>query len=691
MRYACFFLSLIFLVLACKDSETTSHKYTNALVDETSPYLLQHAHNPVNWYPWGEEALDKAEEEDKLVLVSIGYSSCHWCHVMEEETFEDEEVAKLMNDNFVNIKVDREERPDVDQVYMTALQLLTGSGGWPLNVITLPNGKPIYGGTYHTKEEWMQVLDEISTLYRDSPERAREYADKVAQGIRSVNLVEKPERKTSVNTDFVDRVLLNWKRTWDTINGGQNGPQKFMLPPNLNAILNYGELAADKAAKTHLKHTLDRMARGGVYDQLAGGFYRYSTDSEWKVPHFEKMLYDNAQMIGVYSRAYRAFKNPDYQNVVASTLRFLDREMKHPEGAYYAALDADSEGEEGKFYTWTSDELKSVLGGDYDTFAAYYNIRPEEAWEAGKYILHRPVSDSVFLGQNGLGADALKNLKNSWHERLLQAREKRVRPGLDDKVITSWNALMISGLSEAYKAFGDNSYRERAESVYAFLQEYNTRKGKLVHTYKEGSKQEEGFLEDYAYMLDAAIDLYAVTMDESYLEDGRAYLAHILENYPDENSMMFRFRDDDALISAIIKTDDGVLPSPNAVIADNLIRLGHFEYKQEYIERADAMMEAVIPNLERSPDLYGKWISNVMSRAYPYYEVAVVGPSADELMKEFAEALYPNALLLGTTTESEQPLFQNRFVSGETFIYVCQNHSCKLPVTSVAKAVQLMK
>lgn len=692
MRYFSLIVASFFLFTACKESGTSSsHKYTNALADETSPYLLQHAHNPVDWYPWGEEALDRAEEEDKLVLVSIGYSSCHWCHVMEEETFEDEEVAQLMNENFINIKVDREERPDVDQVYMTALQLLTGSGGWPLNVITLPDGKPIYGGTYHTKEEWMQVLDEISTLYRESPGRAKEYADKVAQGIRSVNLVEKPSRETAINKDFVERVFLNWERTWDTIAGGQKGQQKFMLPSNLQAILNYSELTGEDSAREFLQFTLDRMARGGINDQLAGGFYRYSTDPEWKIPHFEKMLYDNAQLIGLYSRAYRAFGKPEYEEVVARTVQFLDREMKHPEGAYFAALDADSEGEEGKFYTWNETELKSVLGDDYELFSKYYNVTEGTAWEEGKFILHRPIKDSAFISQYDLKLSALKDQKKVWHSKLMTARDKRVRPGLDDKVITSWNALMISGLAEAYLAFGDGAYLEKAEQVYSFLQEYNSKRGRLVHTYKKNSRQEEGFLEDYAYMARAALDLYSVSMEEKYLEQARVYQAYIMEHYADENSVMFRFRDDDELISAIIKTDDGVMPSPNAIVAANLIRIGHLDYRQDFIAQAVSMMEAVIPNLERSPDLYGQWISNLLTRAFPYYEIAVVGPEAGQFLRGFGQDLHPNALLAGTTTPSEQPLFANRYVPGETFIYVCQNHSCKLPVTSVEQAVKLMK
>ncbi len=691
MKFSFSILLFALLIMGCKDATRSDHAHTNALIDETSPYLLQHAHNPVDWYPWDEEVLELARKEDKLVLVSIGYSSCHWCHVMEEETFEDEEVAALMNENFINIKVDREERPDVDQVYMTALQLLTGSGGWPLNVITLPDGKPLYGGTYHTKEEWMQVLREISTLYKESPERAREYANKVAQGIQSVNLVEKPNRATPMNREFLDRVFLNWKQTWDTVRGGQQGPQKFMLPANLNAIMEYATLTGSEEAEGYLELTLDKMAEGGVYDQLGGGFFRYSTDPEWRIPHFEKMLYDNAQLIGLYARAYKHFGKEKYRSLVAGTLDFLDREMAHPEGAYYAALDADSEGEEGRYYTWKKEELQAALGDDFERFASYYGISGENAMEDGKFVLHRSGPDSLFIQAQNLNPNTLDSLKASWSRRLMKLRSERVRPGIDDKVITSWNALLVSGLTEAYTAFGEDSYLEKAKGIYQFLQEYNHKRGRLVHTYKKGSRQEESFLEDYAYLLKAALDLYASSMDETYLDDARDYLKVIQEEYPDRESPMFRFRNDDALIASIVKTDDGVLPSPNAVIAASLLRLGHLDYNTSYLAQADAMMERILPNMERSPDLYGKWTSNLMNRVFPYYEVAIVGPDAGDLLKKFHTALYPNALLVGSPVESELPLFANRFVPGETFIYVCQNHSCKLPVTTVSEARELLR
>ncbi|TDQ31121.1 thioredoxin domain-containing protein [Zeaxanthinibacter enoshimensis] len=685
-------ICLFLLFVACKgDTEKQEkHEFTNELINETSPYLLQHAHNPVNWRPWSEEALEDAAKEDKLVLVSIGYSSCHWCHVMEEETFEDKEVAELMNKNFINIKVDREERPDIDQVYMTALQLLQGSGGWPLNVITLPDGKPLYGGTYHTKDEWMQVLQEISSLYKDSPDRAREYADKVAQGIQAVNLVSKPASNQNLSSHLLDDIITAWQPQWDLEFGGQKGRQKFMLPVNLSFLLQYGYLAENNNALAFVRTTMDQMARGGVYDQLGGGFYRYSTDDRWQVPHFEKMLYDNAQLLELYAEGYSLYKEAGYENVIRATSTFLDREMRHPDGAYYAALDADSEGEEGKFYTWRTDQLKEVLGESYDEFATYYGIEGRQPWENNSYILTRPRTDSAYLVNSPLDKQILGRKKTEWKKLLLPARNKRVSPGVDDKIITSWNALLISGFTRAYEALGDPQYLERAIGIFDFLREHNTKGDQLIHTYKKGSEQEEGFLEDYAYMISASLDLYSVTTEEQYLDYARTLLEISESKFYDKDAGLFRFKDDNELIATIYKTDDGVLPSPNAVMAENLLILGHLDYNKSYLERSVEMLQLILPQLKQSPDLYAKWNTLLLQTVYPFYEVAVVGPDAVKKLNEMKARFIPNAVLVGSASKSEQALFKNRYVPGETFIYVCRDHSCKMPVTSVPEAIKLL-
>lgn len=669
----------------------TTHKFTNALADETSPYLLQHAHNPVNWQPWSQEALKEAETEKKLVLVSIGYSSCHWCHVMEKETFEDEAVAKIMNDNFINIKVDREERPDVDQVYMTALQLISGNGGWPLNVITLPNGKPLYGGTYHTKEQWTKVLTKISDLYNNDPKKAAEYADMVAQGIADANLIKPVEDTRSLTKETLRTSVENWKPNWDTKEGGENRAQKFMIPINLSFLLDYALLTGDGSVKDHVKITLDKMELGGVYDHLGGGFYRYSTDAQWKVPHFEKMLYDNAQVLSLYAKAYQIFKNPEYKAVVFETIDFLEREMKNTTGGYYAALNADSEGEEGKFYVWKEDELKAVLGTDFDLFASYYNIKSKAIWEKGNYVLHKLQDDSAFVKHNDIDQNKLQASKKIWHDKLLKARDQRIRPSTDDKIITSWNALLITGFVDTYKTFGQQEHLEKAISIYEFLRAKSFPNGTLIHTYKAGSRQKEGFLEDYAFLADASLDLYSATMDTKYLEFAQKLTQKAETLFFDTVSGMYRYSDNDQLIATIIKTDDGVLPSPNAVMAHNLFKLGHIEYNTEYSEKGQRMLSAMVPILTENASSYSKWNSLLLHTAYPYYEIAVVGKNAAPLVKSLNGNYVPNTLVVGSTSESKLPLFEDRYFDDGTFIYVCKNTTCKLPVETVEGALKQLK
>ncbi len=682
-------LSLVFL-FSCKENtgqQDSGHKYTNALINETSPYLLQHAHNPVNWQPWSQEALDTAKKENKLVLVSIGYSSCHWCHVMEEETFEDEAIAKIMNENFINIKVDREERPDVDHVYMTALQLIKGNGGWPLNMIVLPNGKPLYGGTYHTNEQWGEVLTKVSELYKNDPKKAGEYADMVAAGIAEANVIEPTDNKGMLTKNTLDESVDVWAKNWDLEWGGDRGSQKFMLPGNLDFLIDYEKINDSEKARAHVKNTLDKIAQGGVYDHLAGGFFRYSTDKQWKVPHFEKMLYDNAQLLSLYAKAYLTFEEPAYKKLVSQTIAFLDREMKNPEGGYYAAIDADSEGEEGKFYIWTETELKAVLADDFELFAKYYNIQPEHLWEDGKYVLYRTMTDKEFMEENNILPTDLETFKRRVNDLLLKTREKRVRPGTDDKILTSWNALLISGFVDAYKAFDEKEFLEKAESVFNFIRKKSFQNGHLRHSYKEGDKRTDGFLEDYAYMIDASLNLYEATMDEEYLNFAEELNSITEREYSDSASGMFHYSNSDELVAKIIKTDDGVLPSPNAVMAHNLFQLGHIQYNRDLWNKSESMLSSMVPLVSEHAQSYAKWNALLQNIALPYFEIAVVGKNAPALVQKINKLNLSNALVVGSVSESELPLFKGRYVDGETFIYVCQDATCKLPVATVEEAL----
>ena len=685
LHFACS-LWLLLLISSCGESQKDAVN-GNTLGAETSPYLQQHASNPVHWKAWDESIFEKAEKQGKLVLVSIGYSSCHWCHVMEEETFENDSVAAFMNENFISIKVDREERPDVDQVYMTAVQLMTGSGGWPLNVIVLPNGKPIYGGTYHTRERWLRVLSEVQQRYEKDPQGLSDYADRVAQGIQEVNIVPETGEESDKNPIAVEEAVNLWQSRWDVQWGGNAGVQKFMLPCDLAFLMTYSHLTGDQQSRDHVKTTLDRMAHGGIFDQIGGGFFRYSTDTRWHIPHFEKMLYDNAQLLSIYSQGYQLYSDPEYKGVAEQILSFLIRDMKAPEGGFYSALDADSEGEEGKFYSWKSEELQEVMGSEYELFSAYYGVVPEMVWESDSYVPYRRSSDVDFAASNKLGPDQLSSLKTQWQNRLMQRRSERVFPGIDDKIITSWNALLIVGLTDAYDAFGNMTYLDEAMSLYAFIKSHSYDKGNLRHSYKPGDTRSQGFLEDYAFLARAAFRLYQVTSDPTYLTDAGALLDEIQSRYPEENSPLYRYSEDSGLVAKIIKTDDGVMPSPNTVVAGLLFELGHFYYRPEYLEKSAGMVHALKDRFLQMPENYAGWGQLLLQQQHPYYEVAISGPEALEMRAEMGRIFHPDVLLVAADAPTGFPLFESRFDPETTRIFVCQDHTCRLPVSTVDEAL----
>ncbi|WP_242203513.1 thioredoxin domain-containing protein [Aestuariivivens insulae] len=680
------FIVVLFLS-CCKNGGGQKREYTNSLINETSPYLLQHAHNPVDWRIWSDDALEEAKNNNKLVIISIGYSSCHWCHVMERETFENEEIAKVMNKNFINIKIDREERPDIDHLYQVAVQLFRGSSGWPLNVVALPNGKPIYGGTYHTKEQWTKVLNELYKIYTEDPEKLEEYAENLASGIQEVNLIKPSNDFERLSKDSLIESIESWKLKWDKEMGGEDVIEKFINPVNLEFLLDYAILTNDEQSKSHLKLTLDKIALGGIYDHVGGGFFRYSTDDQWKVPHFEKMLYDNAQIIGLYSKAYKVFKEPIYKEIVMETFGFLEREMKYHGGGYYSSIDAESEGEEGKYYEWTEEELKSILKEDFQLFARYFNVNSRQALGNGKFILFKILNDSVFIKENSISKADIDSYRVKWKKLLLNKREQRIRPNMDDKVIISWNALLINGLLEGYEAFGSEVFLNRAKTIFDFINSKNISKNRLIHSYKKGGRNVEGFVEDYAFMTSAALKLYYSTLDVKYLNASLGYTQVLNEEFLDNASGMYKYNQDSELISMVIKTDDGAMPSPNSVIAHNLFELGHIQYDEESLKRSKVMLSTMVPMTKEYARNYSKWNSLWLKHAYPYYEVAVVGEKALNKINNFAKIYIPNVLLVGSTIESNLPLFNQRYVDKDTYIYVCQNRSCKLPVKTVEEAL----
>ena len=535
-KYFSFFFCLL-LVASCSNKETESLKKSNALIHETSPYLLQHAYNPVNWKAWNSETLALAMKENKLLIISVGYSACHWCHVMEEESFENDSIAEIMNVNFISIKVDREERPDVDKVYMNAVQLMTGSGGWPLNCIALPDGRPIFGGTYFTKEQWSKVLISISKLYKDSPEKAIAFAENLTKGIQESQLITLNKKSPNFEEkDIVEAVDL-WKTQIDTIYGGFKGAPKFPMPNSLDFLLRYGYQFKDAKVAAYLNNTLTKIAYGGIYDPIAGGFSRYAVDEKWHIPHFEKMLYDNAQLVSIYSKAYIVNKNDLYKEVVIASLNFIKEDLTAENGAFYSSLDADSknklgEKEEGAFYEWTESELQLILGNDFELFKDFYNINSYGFWEKNKYVLIRNSSKTAFAAKHKLSLFALNDKINTWKKTLKTSRNKRSKPNLDDKVLTSWNALMIQGYADAYRAFGNLEYLEMAlKNANFIIEKQRRRDGGLNRNFKNGFSTINAYSEDYATIIQAYISLYEVTLDEKWLTTSKELMQYLFANF----------------------------------------------------------------------------------------------------------------------------------------------------------------
>ena len=668
----------------------SEHPHTNALIHESSPYLLQHAHNPVNWYPWGEEALNEAKKENKLLIISIGYAACHWCHVMEHESFEDTAVAELMNEKFVSIKVDREERPDIDQIYMNACNLITGRGGWPLNAIALPDGKPIFAGTYFPKEKWMEVLNQVHTYYSQNPEKAREYAEKVTAGINTMELIKVKAPESVFSIAGLDPVFDQFHSTIDFNKGGRAGAPKFPMPVNYEFLLSYYHLTKNKNALRAIEVTLDNIANGGIYDHIGGGFARYSVDADWHVPHFEKMLYDNGQLVSLYSEAYQLTKKRLYKERVYETIEWIEREMTSGEGGFYSSLDADSEGEEGKYYVWTEDEIKQLFGDDADLFIDYYDVRPNGNWEHGKNILRRIKDVEKIADKHSLPVEELKQKIGAMKKKAYKEREKRVRPGLDDKILTSWNALMLKGLADAYRVFGEKEFLEDAIRNAEFILEKAAHGKKLNRNYKNGKSTINGFLDDYALTIEAFIALYQATFEERWLNQAKDWAEYTIEHFYDETSGMFYYTSDDHedLIARKMEISDNVIPASNSVMAKCLYMLGQYYYLENYIDMSEQMLSNVKEDIEQHASYYANWAILQTWLASEPYEVAILGDNHEEVRQELDRHHLPDVFLLGGGTEGYLPLLKNKLVDGQTTIYVCRQKTCQLPVTSVDDALK---
>jgi len=665
----------------------------NSLIKASSPYLLQHAYNPVHWYEWGNEALEKAKTENKLILVSIGYSACHWCHVMERESFENHEVAEVMNQHFVCIKVDREERPDIDQIYMYAIQLMTGSGGWPLNCICLPDQRPIYGGTYFRKADWINILENVAALWRNEPEKAFQYANRLTEGIKDSEKIIPIERDQAYNQTDLDEITEPWKRHFDIAFGGYNRAPKFPLPNNWLFLLRYGFLKDDESVFTAVCHTLEEMWRGGIYDQIGGGFARYSVDDRWHVPHFEKMLYDNAQLIGLYAEAYQCTKFESFKHVAISCIDWAEREMSSPEGLFYSALDADSEGVEGKFYVWDKQEFDEVLGDDAALLGEYFNVTEDGNWEEEQTnILRQTLNNEDLLTKHSVTSEQLFEKVEQAKVKLLGQRTKRIRPGLDDKCLTAWNAMMIKALADTAQILNHQPYYERAKKTATYiLKNMKSENGGLYRNCKDGKVSIVAFLDDYAFMIEALITLYQYDFDEQWLVEAKSFANYVIDNFSDPASPMFFYtsQKSEELIARKHEITDNVIPASNSVMAQNLQILGLLFDLENYVEKAADMLAAVQPKIKTYGSAYSNWSIQLLNEIYGWNEIAITGFEADAVKLSLSAHYIPNKITLGGT-KSNLPLLNGK-QSNETKVYICRNKVCQLPVNTVEEALEYLQ
>jgi len=670
--------------------------FSNHLAGETSPYLLQHAHNPVDWYPWNEDSLNKAKSENKLMIISIGYAACHWCHVMEKECFEDEETALAMNENYVSIKVDREERPDVDQVYMYASYVVTGRGGWPLNVIALPDGRPVYAGTYFPKSNWMKVLDYFSSQFKTNPGELSRLAEEIHHDIKRYDKAPVLKNQAFRSPEELDSLFSEWKRILDFKEGGTMGAPKFPMPGNLGFLLQYGFLAGNKKALQAVELTLDKMAAGGIFDQVGGGFSRYSVDDHWHIPHFEKMLYDNAQLVSIYSRAYRHFRKPRYEEIVRATLAFIERELTSPEGLFYSSLDADSEGREGEFYAWKASEIREHLGTKATLFNDYYCVTEEGNWEDGRNVLH--VNEDDLYRKYGMSNKELQKIINDSIDIIFKVRQKRIPPALDNKILTGWNALMISGYIEAYKSFGEKTFLKQAEkAALNFVnvldqhhQLFRLHPSSIIYHPASSIRKINAFLDDYAFLIKTFLDLYQVTFLPDWLVKAEKLIDITVSDYFDSSSGLFFYTSvkDPALIDRKMELSDNVIPGSNSMMAMNLFIYGQITGKGKWIALSKSMLGKMNAAISGNPSFHGNWSILLTDILIPPYEIAIVGSKCLTFLKEFNNFYLPQVLFYGGVHESGNEILKGKEVVGKTMIYLCREQTCSEPLDSVEIALQ---
>lgn len=652
----------------------------NRLAGETSPYLLQHKDNPVHWFAWSDEAWEYARRENKLVIVSIGYSACHWCHVMEHEVFEDYECAELMNMHFISIKVDREERPDVDSWFMDAVHLMGSQGGWPLTVFALPDGRPIYGGTYFPKSQWIPLLENLNEVYQNNIDNTIQYAEQVDDALKKLNSPGEEKGKIS-DLREVHNWIANWSKYWDAERGGNRKAPKFPMPTNWELLLHYGAFTKDHRALQHARHTLTQMAHGGIYDQLGGGFSRYSVDADWKVPHFEKMLYDNAQLVSLYAQAYRFFGDTLFLHVVDHTLAFVRKEWLAPNGLVYAALDADSDGVEGKYYVWTEQEFDDVLGKDSARMKRFFGVGLHGFWEHGKSVLCIQATQEEWCRAEGMNAAQWNVMYEKCVAALLMCREQRTEPALDDKCIASWNGMLAVAYAEASRIEGRSHYLVDAENLLrAMRNELMQPSGLLAHAKTKGRTSEVVLLEDQAAYIEALLLVYELSGEDDWLSLAEQSFVCTEKYFSSNETALFRNRlqMSNDVVGSKFEINDNVIPSANGVLCRCMQKLGRYLNKPEWTLRAHQMLQEVAPSIDFAPG-FSNWILAMLAEITEPVEVVFSGPNALENSRLFNQKLNPFVLSAASTKDSELPMLRGRYNLNSP-IYVCRNHTCDVPV-----------
>jgi uncharacterized protein len=676
----------------------------NHLITETSPYLLQHAHNPVNWYPWGEEALHLAKKHNKIILVSIGYAACHWCHVMEKESFENNDVAKVMNENFINIKVDREERPDIDGIYMDAVQAITGSGGWPLNVFLTPDAKPFYGGTYfppinaYNRNSWTDVLLGIKKAWADRPEQIEEQAQTLTNHLHKSDFSTALKNNTNeaiFTTDNCHTMAAHILQKADAVWGGFGNAPKFPQTFTIQYLLHYYHFTKNEEALQQALLSINKMLDGGIYDHLGGGLARYSTDIEWLAPHFEKMLYDNALLLSILADGYQLTKNKKYENAIHHIIAFVQNELMDKEGGFYAAIDADSEGEEGKFYVWQKEEIETILKEEAKLFCAYFDISEEGNWEH-KNILRILKPANEFAAENNLTETDFENRINTCQQKLLQYRSRRIRPITDDKILLGWNALMITALCKASAALNYKPYSILAQQTFNFLVEkFKVKKNGIAlhHTYKNGIAKYPAFLDDYAFLIQAAIQLQEVTFDTKYLHLAKQLVEHVEQHFFDDTTGYFFFTNKAQTDVIVRKKEvyDGAIPSGNSTMAENLFYLSIAYNNPIWYNRANKMISQLQVAIVKYPTSFGNWASTVLKQTVGINEIAILGNNVENLANQVLQTYIPNKILQVSTQKNNNfPLLANKEIREESLIYSCFQYSCSHPINTANGLLQIL-